>query len=387
MRHVTRGKALSALAALWVAASTSVAFADATFVGEKWVDTIKFNGDMRVRHESFFNKTAGVKDRDRERFRMRFGATATMQDILVGIRFASGTGEQVSTNQTFGASWSQKSLFIDQAYMQWKAREWLSLTGGRMTNPFWRTYASDLVWDNDLNPEGYSLGFAKPMGERLDLFATFAALPLQENSAIEADPWLYGYQLGGGIKMSEDTKITMGAAYYAASNEMLASLAPNVQQEGNSRVGAGPQLATHFRIAQFTGELKSHIGPVPAALQGDFVRNMKDDPNLGSNGYQTGVILGKAKNAGTLEFAYFYKYLQTNATFADFADSDFGNGGTNRKGHIMWLAYAPRDYVTLSFKYFLTRRLNPFISTTGAALTSPSYSDINRLQCDIVVKF
>ncbi len=389
MNRVTRGKALSVLTALWVGhvALTPVAYAEAAFVGEKWVDTIKFSGDMRVRHESFFNKTAGQKDRDRERFRMRFGIKATMQDILVGVKFASGTGEQVSTNQTFGNMYAQKGLYIDQAYMQWKAREFLTLTGGRMPNPFWRTYASDVMWDGDVNPEGYAVSFARKLSDRLDLFAHVGALPLHENSTIEADPWLFGYQIGGGIKASEDTKLNMGLVYYAASNETLASLAPGNQQEGNSRVGAGPQLATHFRIAQFTGELKSHIGPVPAALQGDFIRNMKDDTNIGSNGYQTGVILGKAKNAGSLEFAYFYKYLQSNASFADLADSDFGNGGTNRKGHIMWLAYAPRDYVTLSFKYFLTRRLNPFLSTTGAALTTPGYSDINRLQCDIVVKF
>ena len=68
-------------------------------------------------------------------------------------------------------------------------------------------------------------------------------------------------------------------------------------------------------------------------------------------------------------------------------DSDFGNGGTNRKGHILWLAYAPRDYVQFKVKYFMTRRLNPYLSTTGAPITTPVFSDINRLQCDVVVKF
>jgi hypothetical protein len=364
--------------------------ADATLVGEKWVDTLKFNGDFRLRHESFFNKTAGAKDRDRERFRLRWGAVATIQDFTVGMRLASGTGEQVSTNQTMGTSFSQKSIFIDQAYLMWKAHESINLIGGRMPNPFWRTYASDVMWDDDINPEGYAIQFDRVLTDRVSLFYNTAALPLNENSTIEADPWLFGNQLGTRLKATEDLKFNVAAELYTPINEKLASLAPNVQQEGNTRVGAGPQLGTAFRIFQFTSEAVFHAGPVPVSVQGDFIRNTQETIERGANGYQTGAVFGKAKSAGTLELAYFYKYLQTNASFADFADSDFGNGGTNRKGHIMWLAYAPRDYVQLRVKYFLTRRLNPFLTTTGVPVTpagTPQYSDINRLQADIVVKF
>ncbi len=388
MKHskLYRIVALAAALMLNVGISTQ-AWADAAFEGEKWVDKIKFSGDMRLRHESFFNHTAGVKDRDRERFRFRWGAQTTIQDFLVSFRLASGTGEQVSTNQTMGTSYSQKQIWIDQAYIQWTAREWLKLSGGRMQNPFWRTYASDIMWDDDVNPEGYAASIDKMLGDRLSLFYTTAFLPLQENSTIEADPWLFGNQLGMRFKFAEDVKLNSAVTLYTAINERLATLAPGVQQEGNTRVGAGPQLGTTFQIVHFTNELTLHAGPVPVTLQGDFIRNMEDAANKGSNGYQAGTILGKAKNAKTWEFAYFYKYLQTNASIADFADSDFGNGGTNRKGHIMWLGYAPRDYVSIKLKYFITRRLNPYLSTTGASSTTASFSDINRLQCDFVVKF
>jgi hypothetical protein len=389
MQHSKIKKVLGAFAALWVGFSplATPAWADAVLTGEKWVDTLKFNGDMRLRHESFFNKTAGQKDRDRERFRLRFGITATIQDFLVGFRMASGTGEQVSTNQTFGTSFSEKSLWIDQAYIQWKAHEYVKLLGGRMPNPIWRTYASDMMWDDDINPEGYAGQVEIPAGDRVNAFFNTAFLPLNENSTIEADPWMFANQLGAKIKATDDLKFNVAGSFYGFVNENLATLSPNVQQEGNTRVGAGPQLGTTFRILHFTGESVFHAGPIPVSLQGDLVRNTDDHLNRGDSGYQTGAILGKAKDAKSWELAYFYKYLQNNATLADFADSDFGNGGTNRKGHIMWLAYAPRDYVTLKLKYFITNRLNPFYSTTGAVLTTPVYSDINRLQLDLVVKF
>src|ERR1043165_8181444 len=94
---------LAALLAFGLGASiyAPAAKADAVFAGEKWTDTIKFNGDLRLRHEDFFNKGVNAVDRHRERLRLRFGATASIQDFTAGIRFASGTGEQTSTNQTF----------------------------------------------------------------------------------------------------------------------------------------------------------------------------------------------------------------------------------------------------------------------------------------------
>jgi hypothetical protein len=105
-------------------------------------------------------------------------------------------------------------------------------------------------------------------------------------------------------------------------------------------------------------------------------------------GYQYGLIVGKAKNQGTWEFAYFRKWLQANATISDWADSDFGNGGTNRKGHIFWLTYAVRDHLSVRGKYFLTSKLNPQLSSSGIyGAANNNFSDINRFQLDVVLKF
>jgi hypothetical protein len=47
--------------------------------------------------------------------------------------------------------------------------------------------------------------------------------------------------------------------------------------------------------------------------------------------------------------------LEADATVADAVDSDFGDGGTNRRGHIFWVAYSPLDYLTFQTKYFQTK--------------------------------
>jgi hypothetical protein len=385
------------------------AHADLSLTGEKWVDVIKFSGDIRQRHESFFYKQAGQRDSNRERFRLRWGVTATIQDFTAGFRIASGAGQQVSTNQNESNLFSGKGLWLDQAYLQWKAREYLKFTVGKMPNPLWRTYASDLVWDEDVTPEGYAESYDSAIGDRLGVFATLGQFPLLSASQTQADPWMYANQIGGRIKVNEDTKVTIAGTYYGFSNEKVADFTGNsatpagalgsntaVAQQGNARVAGSNRLATSLQLMHFTGEVSTHLLVLPVSFQGDFVHNMSDTQHVGSNGYQTGAIFGKAKDAKTWEFAYFYKYVQYNATYADIADSDFGNGGINRKGHIFWIAYSPRDYLQIKGKYFITQTLNPFLATTANAAGSVASAtanntgnngNINRFQLDVALKF
>jgi hypothetical protein len=370
-----------------------------TFEGEKTTEMLKFGGDMRLRSENFYYTAPGVKDASRQRFRLRFGVTANVEDFIVGFRLASGTGEQVSTNQTEGNVFNQKSIWIDQAYVTWKAIDHLKLTGGKMQNPFWTNYSSDLVWDADVNPEGYAEQVDMPLTDRLGMFANFGQMPVADGSSLTAgfsNPWLFGNQIGLITKVDEDTKITTAGSFYNLQNPRSGPFvaAPATQQQGNSRVGSTSQLATGMKTLLFSGELATHAGPLPVSLQGDFVHNSDDAQRAGMNGYQTGAVVGKAKNAKTWEAAYFYKYSQFNSTLADISDSDFGNkGGTNRKGHIFWIAYAPKDFVQIKAKYFITEVINPFIANNG--LSSPTitsnntgnYGNVNRLQLDVVVKF
>jgi len=405
--------ALSALLALWLGAGlVSPSHAGEVEI-EKATDKLKFSGDLRLRQESFFfnyggtNVSAAQADRHRQRYRLRWGVTANMQDLTVGLRLASGTGEQTSTNQTFGNASNQKNIYIDQAFLQWKAHEYVRLTGGKMNNPFWRNYSSDLMWDSDLNPEGFAEQIELPAGDRLSLFGNFAQLPINEVSGSARDPWMFGNQLGASVKFSEDTKIRVGITNYAFTNErsnvfMASSTVDSpVLQEANTLVPASNNLlANSFNIMQYMMELTTHLGPLPLSLQADYVKNMAKNSAYGVNGqdkgYQYGAIVGKAKAAKTWEFAYFYKYLEANATIASFVDSDFGLGGTNRKGHIMWVGYAPREYITLQAKYFITSKLNPMINSSTpfgnytaaqVAARGPEYRDINRAQFDVVVKF
>jgi len=118
---------------------------------------------------------------------------------------------------------------------------------------------------------------------------------------------------------------------------------------------------------------------------GTYIKNLaarhqqRDGHRLGDTGYQVGARLGKAAAAKSWEAAYYYKWSEVDSTLADFADSDFGDGGTNRQGHIGWLAYNPREWLQLKFKTFVTRVINDS--------EPPNRDHINRYQLDLSVKF
>ncbi len=357
------------------------------------LDRITFAGDIRLRHESFYMTTAD--DRHRQRFRLRLGADLKLETITVGIRLASGTGEQVSTNQSFDNLSSQKALWIDRAYIRWQGESarWLTLTGGRMPNPFFTVYSSDVVWDDDFNPEGVAENFNFKMGG-IDLFLNVAQIVLDEDSSgkPDTDQWLFGQQVGVTASPLHNVKTTLAAAYYNAVNAQNGTLSQGVVQSGNSRCSVGPpavpagcvanQLINDYNVVDITAMVGIKAGSLPVSVMGDYVMNTAETVNSAGaetedSGYQAGVIVGKASDPQTWEVAYFYKQLGTDATLADIADSDWGTGGTDRKGHIVWAAYNPNKALQVKMKYFKTEREDD----------QATPNDINRLQADLSVKF
>lgn len=367
----------------------------------KWINRIIFYGDLRIRDEEFFddNNANGVNNggvnRNRVRFRLRVGADLKISDFTVGVRLASGTGEQVSTNQTETALFNQKAIWIDRAYLSWQGShtKWLKLTAGKMANPFLVLYSGDVVWDDDINPEGFAENLQGSPVEHVNLFLNVGQFVLNESGANNHDPWLFGQQGGVSVEPTSQLKATLATAFYEfvnASGRDAAALvaAPGVVQQGNTRTGG--VLTNNYRVLDVTAMLNVKAGPIPIALMGDYVRNLanttinglKTGAATGNEGYQVGAIVGKASDAQTWEVAYFYKLLQMDATVADLADSDFGNGGTARRGHIMWAAYNPTKYLQFKTKYFITKS----IFNAGVA-PSANAGDVNRLQVDLSVKF
>lgn len=355
------------------------------------IDSVKFSGDLRLRHDASFKRGQGTTDRSRFRFRLRVGTEIKLPRALsVFFRLASGTGDQTGTNQSFDNLSSQKAIWIDNAYVRWepKMREngKAFLSGGRMAQPLWTIYSSDLIWDADVAPEGFGQGIEWSFPSAgLTLFTNTMQMAADEDSDTPKNQWVFSEQAGFETPLPLKTRLRMAAAYHKWSGENRSTLSPALAQDGNRRTAASTSgvLLNRFGVGELTTQLSGAVAKIPVALQATLARNLRARGDLPGprawDGYQAGVIVGKAAAENSWEAAYFKKYAETDAAVADVADSDFGDGGTNRKGHIFWAAYSPKEWLQVKFKGFVTETVHTRFA--------PGDKAVNRFQTDLSLKF
>jgi hypothetical protein len=118
------------------------------------IKKLVFYGDGRLRYENIDQNdhSATTTLYDRERYRLRLGADYYYSDNFKGgVELESGTTDD-SANQTFGGTFTKASINVGKIYLQYQPVDWLTLVGGKFSNPWYTT--TDMVYSFDLNPEG-----------------------------------------------------------------------------------------------------------------------------------------------------------------------------------------------------------------------------------------
>jgi len=378
-----------------------------------WVDSVVWSGDVRLRHEQFSRYGIGAvgNDRSRQRFRLRVGPKMKIQDFTLEVRLVSGSDSQVSTNQSFDEAFSSKPIQIDRVYAAWNPTFYkpMTLTGGKMKNPFKVNYTTDVIWDSDVTPEGFAEQFRWKIVHSMSVFADFGQFVLDEDPEDERDQWLFAYEGGAEAKLG-NSKLRLAVAFVDALNLDAGGINEPEVQQFNSRTTAQDKTAAYvndYNVLNLSGSFANEVAGLPVNIQGDWVYNTADPVScsgtgnsVGScgsgnvrvedqdQGYQVGIRFGKATKAKTWEVAYYYKWLQADAVLSAFADSDFGDGGTNRRGNIFWIAYNFTDFLTFKTKFINTKPLERGLCT---GLTESDFAachdDIDRVQVNIIWKF
>ncbi|MCX7824890.1 MAG: putative porin [Verrucomicrobiae bacterium] len=394
---------------------------------------------------------ADLKDLDerlRWRYRARVGVKATLQDwAQVGFR-ASSTGDNgdvVSTNQTLTDDFSRKEFRIDLAYVTLTPpfADWFSLTGGKMNNPIWQPqFLSPMVYDFDVTPEGVAGQINYTFGDKQQYraFANVGAFPLNEVSGDVHDIYMYDFQIGAEAKVGP-VKATLSGGYYttrhlgdlginySANTASPKSSSPN---KGNSAdvtktaaktikvkdVDGKTQTITttaasekayyvdDFGVWYARGDIAWTIREKPLwgtpcvlTFSGEYLKNgskdyAEDVTTTGNTntlsqctGYTFQAMFGGNKKQGEWSVGYQYKVLEANATWDAITDSDWGSGGTDRRGHVVAFTYNIREWWQLAFKTFVTTKISDTPNATVNAVRGWKGEDMLRVQVDTSFKF
>ena len=334
-----------------------------------WLDNLKFYGDFRLRAQfdcaddtgeefSSAGDTRRQKNRNRVRFRLRFGFIKTWLDeqLTVGVRLASGErvdsgspfypgSDPTTTNQTFTNFFSEKDIWIDRAYAIYKPKAvpGLVVAGGKVGVPFVHT---DLIWDEDVNPEGFWAQYSKAFGP-IEPFISMGYFIAYDNwtGDDQYDTTLHFYQLGSNWQVCDALKWTFAASYYDFDHTSVAT--------GADSLG--------FQMINLTNKFGFKVFDLPWSVYVDYVHNcdnrldLATDENM-DDGVAVGLKVGQNKKKGDWSVAYKYAYIESFCTPFLFNDSDFNH--TNSRGHVLRAKYNLTDFLTLGGSVFFLQTIN-----------------------------
>jgi Putative porin len=320
----------------------------------EWTDRVKPIADVRYRQE--WQDKEGKPDRNKGRIRARAGFQAqVVPDVDIRILLASGGSDSpIGLMQDIDTGFSSKNIWIDEAYFNWHPHtvSGLSIYGGKMVNPYFKPNKSELLWDNDLSPEGIALKYKTGLNDSgsLEFFGTAGGFWVEERSE-DADSSLWGLQAGLKYEIPDTSiQLTGGIGYFDYGNVQGYPTIYNEKKNYGNIVDASGYYDSDFDLIEFFTEVQFELGGVPVSIYGDLSDNTAASED--DLGWLVGFSAGRKVKPGSLFLRYNYRRIESDAVLGIFTDSIHGSGGTDLRGHEVRLQYQLTNRIDTSITYF-----------------------------------
>lgn len=353
-----------------------------------WAANTKLTGDMRVRNDNINvegERKNGGRDKDRQRIRARIAAiTQVNPEVETGIQIATGnSADRRSTNQDMDTYFDKKAVWLDLGYIDYHplAVPGLKLFAGKMKQP-WISMA-DVMWDNDINPEGFAFQYIRKSGT--NTFTTSGSyMILKDNVDGDGVEWdndlaVYTGQVAYAFDPADSMRLTLGASINDFSNEEQQLPSPPevvVGLRGNGNT------TDAFRLFEGFGQLDVIGLPLPLSLYSQYVVNdaARDFAGATDGNEDTAWLLGLRTNVAGIAFDYSYRDVQRNAVVGTLTDSDFAAGYTASSGHKLKAQYDFLKNFNLTVSWFLTE-------SDAASRYKLKDAEVQTLMIDLNAKF
>lgn len=343
-----------------------------------WAGKIKLKGDVRLRYQTEDKGNDGKVSRDRYRARARVGIIAKPNDKWeAGIGLATGGTDPRSTNETLDNTFETSDMRMDYAYAKFSPNKMISLMGGKIKNPIWGT--KDLLWDGDINPDGFAAKFKFKITDNLEIFVTPAYFILEEYKTSKDDPSMIALQPGISWKVNDTVKLKIATTYYNFSDVKgndFSKATAGLYGAGTNTVDVYGGLMYEYDPLAFDAEVGFKISDsMSASIFGQYVDSDAASNNKGSlYGFKVG---GKSViGLKSWQIKINYRKLEKDAWLDFLPDSDFYGGATDVKGMEYELKLGLSKKVSMGIDYYHSK---PILGDTDVK------QDV--FQADLIVKF
>jgi len=418
---------------------------------------LEIYGDGRVRYEirngnsgppsTLVTNPNDAQQRNRQRYRLRLGLRGIlMDDFFFGLRLETSASAR-STNVTFGDDAgpfgkTSDAINVGQLYVGYRGLRDITLTAGRMPNPFVTT---SMVWDGDINPEGlaqqykhtFNLSFgggststaassdgkgvamvsAEPYKMSIEVFANFGqfvyddtnpenpigAPPVANGRRIpENDAYMLGWQIGAKFNFTKDIYFRVAPTIYnytgyGDSFNSFFSGDPNFQV-GNTTVTPNQTGINSLFIFNMPAEFGFKVHELPVRIFSDFAVNLEaaeraraaGHPDEGDQryAYQIGLGVGQLKVKRDWQIQAFWQHAEQFALDPNLVDSDIFDSRVNMEGIALQAGYAVTDAVTLNLTYAYGEQIDNTLGTGGIGdIAVNPLREYQLFQADLNFKF
>jgi hypothetical protein len=377
---------------------------------ESALPRIRLSGDVRMRGDGQWFDEDDVADRSnrhRGRYRMRLAASADVNEwTTASVRIVSGTGENRSTNTSFGRpgpDFDIDPLYLDRAFLELRAPEhWLpdgtslAFEGGKQPNPFlWKAARDAMLWDQDITPEGVALRARSEVAKGLELRAHAGYFIIDENSS-RSDPHLIGAQLGGdwtgdaqpiavggrvswyGFRSLDGAFLQRGIDGTGGVTDSGGNLPGLIDGAGDIDVGELGAYATWKGFEGWPITLYGHLANNFSA------RSTSHAPAAGSESLAWSVGLEVGDRRHRVQLGVAYLWMEANAFPSQLIDSNFLDGITNRRGLAFYGARQILPNTDLNVTLFVSDAIEDALPDFTESVDG---SERLRLLTDLVVAF
>lgn len=334
-------------------------FSDFRFRAELDRDSEKMDGSLRA-------------DRDRFRYRLRAGITYNLnENIEFGGRIRSGNPKnQQSSHVTLGKEFHSDEFSIDRAYLKLTSKNGYWASFGKNALPLWEQ--NELLWDEDVNPEGISIGKSFDIGNKQVI------VPVG------------GYYIVGNSEetFAMDSKIIVGQLKYAASNAtyklvvasglVMAKELPNTPDDTQSYVQDYTIWVTNIQLnkGKYTFGF-DYFKNLENYTDNSVISELYKDEKAG---YGVSLVYKNKK----WDVGYGYAYIEKFAVINYFAQDDWVRWGndtmtssSNFKGHELNFRYSVNSNFNVVLRGFKVEG----IKTSGSNLETGS-----RVRLDLNIR-